>query len=211
MDFDFSEDQESLRDAVRRWVDKGFSFERRHALAKAGGATREVYGELAELGLAGLVVPEAHGGMGLGAIEAMVVSEELGRGLVNAPYAAAALMAPHLQEQQVIQFLLSSLLRDADGVYRWRFNLEGIKRDYQAVREAPTGVAPYRGPVQFIKGGDSNYIQEHHRPAIVSRFPEARVKIMPGCGHWLHAERPSLFNGMVSRFLARALSGVGKA
>ena len=37
MDFDFSDDQESLRDAVRRWVDKGFGFERRHAIAKAGG------------------------------------------------------------------------------------------------------------------------------------------------------------------------------
>jgi len=37
MDFDFTDDQESLRDAVRRWVDKGFSFERRHAIAKAGG------------------------------------------------------------------------------------------------------------------------------------------------------------------------------
>ena len=42
MDFDFTDDQESLRDAVRRWVDKGFGFERRHALAKAGGFTREV-------------------------------------------------------------------------------------------------------------------------------------------------------------------------
>jgi alkylation response protein AidB-like acyl-CoA dehydrogenase len=39
MDFDFTDDQQSLRDAVQRWVDKGFGFERRHALAKAGGAT----------------------------------------------------------------------------------------------------------------------------------------------------------------------------
>jgi alkylation response protein AidB-like acyl-CoA dehydrogenase len=96
MDFDFSDDQESLRDAVRRWVDKGFDFSRRHHLAKAGGATRAVYGELADLGLAGLVVPEAHGGLGLGPIDAMVVSEELGRGLVNAPYTHAALMTPAL-------------------------------------------------------------------------------------------------------------------
>ena len=36
MDFEFSDEQEQLRDAVRRWVDKGFGFERRHALAKAG-------------------------------------------------------------------------------------------------------------------------------------------------------------------------------
>ncbi len=96
MDFEFTDDQGSLRDAVQRWVEKGFSFERRHGLAKAGGATRAVYAELAELGLTGLVVPEAHGGLGFGAIEAMVVMEELGRGLVNAPYAAGALVAPTL-------------------------------------------------------------------------------------------------------------------
>lgn len=96
MDFDFTEDQESLRDAVRRWVDKAFPFERRHGIAKAGGHTRDVYAELAELGLTGLVVPEAHGGMGFGAVEAMVVGEELGRGLVNAPFAHGALIAPVL-------------------------------------------------------------------------------------------------------------------
>ncbi|MBE7418851.1 MAG: acyl-CoA dehydrogenase family protein [Ideonella sp.] len=96
MDFDFTDDQLSLRDAVARWVDKGFSFERRHGIAKRGGATREVYGELAGLGLTGLSVAAAHGGMGFGAIEAMVVMEELGRGLVNAPYAAGALVAPAL-------------------------------------------------------------------------------------------------------------------
>jgi hypothetical protein len=96
MDFEFSDDQASLRDAVARWVDKGFGFERRHALAKAGGASREVLNELAELGLMGLAVPEAHGGLGFGPVEAMVVMEELGRGLVHAPYAAAALVTPHL-------------------------------------------------------------------------------------------------------------------
>ncbi len=96
MDFEFTDDQVSLRDAVARWVEKGFAFERRHALAMAGGKTREVYGELAELGVTGLVVPEAHGGMGFGAVEAMVVCEELGRGLVNAPFVHAALVAPVL-------------------------------------------------------------------------------------------------------------------
>ena len=35
MDFDFSDDQVSLRDAVAKWVDKGFDFSRRHAIRKA--------------------------------------------------------------------------------------------------------------------------------------------------------------------------------
>ena len=96
MNFEFSDDQVSLRDAVARWAEKGFSFERRHGLAKSGGATRAVWRELAELGLTGLAVEPDHGGMGFGPVEAMVVMEELGRGLVNAPYAQGALIAPAL-------------------------------------------------------------------------------------------------------------------
>jgi alkylation response protein AidB-like acyl-CoA dehydrogenase len=96
MNFDFTDDQNALRDAVARWVEKDFAFARRHTLAKRGGKTRDVYRELADLGLTGLVIAPEHGGMGFGAIEAMVVMEELGRGLVNAPYAAGALVAPSL-------------------------------------------------------------------------------------------------------------------
>lgn len=85
MDFNFSDDQEQLRDAVRKWVDKGYSFERYRATVKAGGFSRAAYGELAELGLCGLYVPEAHDGMGMGPVEGMVVMEELGRGMVLEP------------------------------------------------------------------------------------------------------------------------------
>lgn len=87
MDFDFSEDQEQLRDAVRKWVDKGYDFERRRAIVNAGGFDRAAYNELAELGLAGLYVSEEHGGLGMGPVEAMVVMEELGRGIVLEPLA----------------------------------------------------------------------------------------------------------------------------
>lgn len=89
MDFDFSDDQEQLRDAVRKWVDKGYTFERRRATVAAGGFDRAAWGELAELGLTALTVPEAHDGMGQGAIDAMVVAEELGRGMVLEPIAQA--------------------------------------------------------------------------------------------------------------------------
>jgi alkylation response protein AidB-like acyl-CoA dehydrogenase len=110
MNFDFTDDQLALRDAVARWVEKDFAFERRHAIARRGGATREVYRELAALGLAGLAIAPEPGGLGFGAIEAMVVMEELGRGLVNAPYAAAALVAPVLVGNDA-----SWLARIADG------------------------------------------------------------------------------------------------
>lgn len=85
MDFNFSDDQEQLRDAVRKWVGRSYGFERRGAIVKGGGFDRGAYGELAELGLAGIYVAEEHGGMGMGPVEAMVVMEELGRGIVLEP------------------------------------------------------------------------------------------------------------------------------
>ena len=89
MDFDFSDDQEQLRDAVRKWVDKAYDFERRRAAVKAGGFDRKTWEEIAGLGLTGLYIPEADGGMGMGPVEAMVAMEELGRGIVLEPLAQA--------------------------------------------------------------------------------------------------------------------------
>jgi alkylation response protein AidB-like acyl-CoA dehydrogenase len=37
MDFDFSDEQEQLRDAVRKWVDKAYSFDERKAIVASGG------------------------------------------------------------------------------------------------------------------------------------------------------------------------------
>ena len=87
MDFDFSDDQVQLGDAVRKWVDKGYTFERRRAIEQAGGFDRAAFTEMAELGLTGLYVPEDDGGLGMGPVEGMVVMEELGRGIVLEPLA----------------------------------------------------------------------------------------------------------------------------
>ncbi len=92
MDFDFSDEQEQLRDAVRKWVEKAYGFSRRRTIVEAGGFDRGTWEALAEMGLCGLTVPEAHGGMGMGAVEAMLVMEELGRGIVLEPL-GQALMA----------------------------------------------------------------------------------------------------------------------
>ena len=96
MDFDFSDDQEMLRDTVRKWVARSYTFERRRAIVKAGGFSPEAWKELAELGLLGLYVSEQNGGMGFGPIDAMVVMEELGRGIVMEPFAAVSLVATSL-------------------------------------------------------------------------------------------------------------------
>jgi alkylation response protein AidB-like acyl-CoA dehydrogenase len=93
MDFEFSQDQEMLRETVQRWVAKDYGFERRRKIVAEGGFSKTAWGEMAALGLTGLAVPEKHGGMGFGPVDAMVVMQELGRGLVLEPFAAVALTA----------------------------------------------------------------------------------------------------------------------
>ena len=93
MNFEFSDDEQQLSEAVQRWVERGYGFERRTAIAKAGGFSAEAWGEIAELGLLGLGTSEDDGGMAMGPVAAMLALEALGRGLVLEPVAAVALVA----------------------------------------------------------------------------------------------------------------------
>ncbi|MFK7976065.1 MAG: alpha/beta fold hydrolase [Halioglobus sp.] len=114
---------------------------------------------------------------------------------------ARAVMAKHLREEQVISFLLTSLTRGSEGVMEWRFDREGLERGYEHLIAAPASKAQYNGRVMFIKGADSDYILEEHWPTIETLFPQSEIKILADCGHWLHAQKPQLFNATVSRFL----------
>lgn len=159
MDFEFSDEQLSLREAVSRWVDKGFTFERRHSLARAGGHAREVWRELADLGLCGLAVSENHGGLGFGPIEAMVVMEELGRGLVHVPYAAAALVAPALMGPGNAALVEPWLSRMAAGDALVVPALQERAARYQCARVQTTareqgGVYALQGHKSVVPAGD---------------------------------------------------------
>jgi len=86
MDFEFSDEAVQLRESVKRWLERDYGFERRRRIIAEGGHSREAYASLAGLGLCGLWVDEEFGGLSLGPAEAIVIMEELGRGLVLEPF-----------------------------------------------------------------------------------------------------------------------------
>ena len=92
MNFDFSEEQTMLRDTVRRYVADNYGFEARKAIVANGGFSAKVWADMAELGVLGLTAPADAGGSEMGLQEAMVVMEELGRGIVVEPVAAMGLL-----------------------------------------------------------------------------------------------------------------------
>jgi len=86
MDFELTDDQTMLQDSLQKFIQKDYTFERRNEiLATPHGYSAEIWAQLAEQGVLGIGLPEEHGGFG-GAVEAMVVMEQIGRGLVLEPF-----------------------------------------------------------------------------------------------------------------------------
>lgn len=109
-------------------------------------------------------------------------------------------LSAHVTDLGVRQFLLKNLYRDGDH-FAWRMNLKVLQREYDRLADAPSGKTPYPGPTLFIKGGNSDYMQEQHRAAIARWFPAATARVIEGVGHWPHAEKPELFTRLALRFL----------
>jgi alkylation response protein AidB-like acyl-CoA dehydrogenase len=93
MDFGLSDEQELLQETVRGFVRAECPPPRLRQLFEAGGDDPALWKGLAELGCAGLAVPEAFGGAGLEWLEVALVSEVLGAGAVPGPFSGHALAA----------------------------------------------------------------------------------------------------------------------
>jgi len=86
MDFSFSEDQEGLRQLVRKIFDDHCTHERLRAIeATPEWFHRTVWAELARADVLGVALPEDVGGSGLGFVELCLLLEEVGRAVVPIP------------------------------------------------------------------------------------------------------------------------------
>jgi alkylation response protein AidB-like acyl-CoA dehydrogenase len=92
MDFELTDDQKMLQDALQRFVAGEYDFEsRKKVLASESGFSETIWRGLAEQGVLGIGLPEEHGGLG-GPVEVMVVMEQLGAGLVLEPFLSTVVL-----------------------------------------------------------------------------------------------------------------------
>ena len=112
MDFNFSSEQEQLRDTVNRLIEREYEFNKqRHAIIQsAAGYSEKVWASMAEIGVLGIGIDEAHGGFGGNAIDTMIVMEALGRSLVVEPYLATVVLGANLIQLAGSDAQKSSLL-----------------------------------------------------------------------------------------------------
>lgn len=110
-------------------------------------------------------------------------------------------LARDIPDRALRAFLLQSLIIDAGGA-RWALNLEALERAMPELTGWPRVDGRFDGPTLFLAGGESDYLRPEHHNRIRALFPAARIEVIPGAGHWLHAERPGEVIAAVDRFLS---------
>ena len=95
MNFAFSEEQETLREFVRNFLEeKSSEASVREQMETDNGFDPDVWQQMSEqMGLQSLIIPEEFGGQGFGYVELIVVLEEMGRSLLCAPFFSSVVLA----------------------------------------------------------------------------------------------------------------------
>jgi alkylation response protein AidB-like acyl-CoA dehydrogenase len=97
LDFEFSEEQELLRATVQRFLAEQAPISYvREMIDDERGTIDDVWRGFGALGVMGLLVPDTHGGAGMGMVDMAVVLEELGRTVHPGPFASSAVGAVSL-------------------------------------------------------------------------------------------------------------------
>jgi alkylation response protein AidB-like acyl-CoA dehydrogenase len=163
MDFSFSEEQQQLQDAITRFVQGDYGFERRHKIVKsAEGWSREVWQGLADLGVLAMNIPEADGGLGYGPVETLLAMQSVGPAMLCEPLLDSAVVA-------------TALVRDAGSPQQRAELLPAMGAGERIVVLANTEAAGRGHPVwvqtSAKKRGDA-YLLNGHK-AVVSLAPAA--------------------------------------
>lgn len=92
MNFDYTDEQNMLRDSIAKWAAGQYDFEKRRAALANDEAWKQNWATFAELGLLAAPLPEDFGGLGGGHLDVAVVMEEFGKALVVEPYVSTVVI-----------------------------------------------------------------------------------------------------------------------
>jgi alkylation response protein AidB-like acyl-CoA dehydrogenase len=149
MNFGFTEEQDFLRESVRKFLDDRCPIsEVRNLMATPNAHSPELWNEMASLGWLGLLVPEEYGGAGLTWVDFVVLLEETGRTLLPSPLVSTALAVMALLEAG------SSAQKE-----RWLPGLaDGSSIGTLALLEEDDVAGPEGVRLQAVEDGDSHVL-----------------------------------------------------
>jgi len=119
--------------------------------------------------------------------------------------AADRVVATRVPDPTIRGFLLQNLRRDGSGEqarWRWQMNLALLGDSLPEIASWPQEpLGTYDGPVLWLAGVDSDYVQPAYAPAMRALFPRVRLVRVKHAGHWVHADQPAVFVSALRRFV----------
>jgi len=101
--------------------------------------------------------------------------------------------------------LMKNLSRDSEGGFEWKMNFPAIYKHYQDILAGIETDSAFEDETLFIRGEQSNYIQDSDWQTILKLFPKAHLETVPNAGHWVHADQPKVLLEIVQVFLTKGL------
>jgi alkylation response protein AidB-like acyl-CoA dehydrogenase len=140
MNFDYSDEQQQLADAIRKLLANQYGFEQRKAiLQSASGVSETLWATFAEMGLTAIALPEADGGFGGGAMDLMAAMQACGEALVVEPLLDNVGLAGRLVARAGSAAQRAALLPGLiDGTQRLAFASFEPGRRYELAPQATT-------------------------------------------------------------------------
>lgn len=100
-------------------------------------------------------------------------------------------------------FVMKNLHRKAAHQFEWRINLNAISENLPKMVGSIESDKIYSKPTLFIRGSESDYIDETQFPVIKKMFPDSEITTIEGSGHWVHADKPEETFAVIYSFLQR--------
>lgn len=101
------------------------------------------------------------------------------------------------------QFLLTGLVRSAEGRWSWQPNLRVLVENLHLTGKAPIGPEDrFEGPALFVLGETSDFVRKEDQAEIRRHFPAVRIETIAGAGHNPHVEAKEEFVRAVIGFLS---------
>ena len=144
MDFSLSDEQTLLAESLQRYVQNEYQFEtRQQIVATPEGIDRRNWRKFGELGWLGMMFSEADGGYGGSAVDAMVIMEQVGKGLILEPFLSSLVLAGGLiakagSDEQKARWLAPMIEGELIGCFAYaekqsRFNLNAVSTAAEVV------------------------------------------------------------------------------
>lgn len=115
---------------------------------------------------------------------------------------AEAVLKNSIDDNGTRQFLLKNLHWKNEKL-EWRFNLDAIEQQIEAIGKPTFPVIVNNVPVLFVRGANSHYIQPDREGEITELYCNAEFVTIEGAGHWIHAEKPNELFAAIKDFLKK--------